>query len=158
MFAGTKEDWARVERAGAEFDPLINKFANSHGLRVSSNCGYDKVGRQLVWKKKGVKRHISLMLSNPEGLLFNIQVFAQRWRGPYMHSKYQLLRTNISLDQLRSTVTADLESARTLLNSWSARDLTTTDGAWQWFFMKFSLVLAALAWLLLTYKLLTRKP
>ena len=120
-FAGSKEDWERLEALLRPLDRSLQDFARQHGLRIGYN-EHSWPSRSLHWRGE-FERVIQISLETPRDLLWNVWVYAwqDRYRKRYW-KKAALLRA-VPMAEIEPALFQVLRQGMLLADTWSSQDL-----------------------------------
>jgi hypothetical protein len=115
---GTAEEWNRLEAPLKLLDSELNRFARTHGLRVTRNLK-DWPERSLVWGT-GVRRLIQVYLVDQASLTFSLWICASQDRDGSRFWKRETLCKEVQAPEIARDLLELLEAAKRKLDHWSA--------------------------------------
>ena len=120
-FFGPQDEWKRMEAPLLEIDEVLTVFGKRHEMRLSKNY-HDWPERSLVWGGD-VRCLIQIYLENEKMMTWNVWLCASQDRATGRYWKNQFLRRAVQFQEIRSNLEQLLEEARSIVTSWSERNL-----------------------------------
>jgi hypothetical protein len=118
---GSERDWKRLESPLVELDPALDAYASRHGLTLSRNY-HSWPQRALTWGDE-ITRSVHVYLANEADLTLTVWAVAWQDHDSGRHWKNQVIRDSVLASQLQDGLSAVLDRAVQIVNSWNRRDL-----------------------------------
>jgi hypothetical protein len=116
-FHGSESEWQRIEAPLLRAEPVLDMFANTHGLSISKNY-HNHPERSLNWGTD-LRRLIQLYLADSKLLTLNLWLCASQDRGPQRYWKGELLLKDQNIETILDTLPDLLEQAYRKVDSWT---------------------------------------
>ena len=135
--SGGRDAWRPREAPLRRLDPLLARFARTHGVSVGRNY-QGAHERSLKWGAP-IRRLIQVYLEDPDALTWNVWLCASEDRGGARYWKHEFLKRAVSIEEIERGLPQLLEEARLLVESWSSDQLEfatklsmPVTGTWPW--------------------------
>jgi len=120
-FQGSEAQWRRMEAPLVQLDPVLEKFASAHKLKLSKNY-HGEPERSLRWDT-AVECLIQLFLADADQLTFNLWLCASQDRGDARYWRREFLFKDQKLAQYAERLPDLLDEGFVRVNSWGSDTL-----------------------------------
>ena len=128
-FQESREEWDRLEAPLLLIDPVLQSFADRHGINLSKNHKYPE--RSLEWGES-IRCLIQIFIADKDGPTLNLWLCASQDRDGSRFWKNAFLLERVTAAELSADLDAQLLLARKTLLRWGPEELefaTTIDKA-----------------------------
>ena len=120
-FDGSREDWERMEAPFLKIDDLLSQFAADQNMQLNKNY-HSWPRRDLHWTTAGIDRRIQLFAADRPGT-YHVAVIAWKDDRGGRSVNDHWLEQWATWPAIEARLLPLLEEARTILESWSEKDL-----------------------------------
>jgi uncharacterized protein YbaP (TraB family) len=122
-FAGSKDEWKKIEAPLLKIDKALKRFAQIKDLELSKNY-HNWPERSLTRNEEGVERLIQIWLEDEKTMTFNFWICAWRDQGSQRYWKNMYLERNVDFCEIEGKLDDLLDQAMQILSSWKSEDLS----------------------------------
>ena len=116
---GTPEEWERLEAPLLSIDPVLERFASTHGLHLSRNLK-DSPERSLAWGIEG-RCLIQIYLADETEPTWNVWLCCSEDREDSRYWRNGFVIRELRLCEFEGKLVGILEESYRRLNEWAAK-------------------------------------
>ena len=120
-FQGSEAQWRRMEAPLVQSDPVLEKFASAHKLKLSKNY-HGEPERSLRWETD-LECVIQIVLADSDQLTFNLWLCASQDRGDGRYWRREFSFEGPKLEQYVERLPDLLDEAFARVSSWESDTL-----------------------------------
>ena len=121
-YHGTLGQWKLLEGPLVQLDETLTRFAEQHGLRLSSN-NHNWPERSLVWFAGDVRKLIQVFLESEVQRTFTFWICASCDRAGKRTWKHKTLVKASPAEEITAKLASLLPEAKRILDSWGTSEL-----------------------------------